>query len=379
MNTMTVLRWSIVSGALSVLACPTAAQTVRPTQTARLPEEFSSVRGVRELADGRILVSDYIDQRVVLVDLERGTVTPRIGKGGGPAEARLPTRLVAIPGDSSLLVDLGNNRLLVLDGQGRAVRSISAERPGLLGVRGREPGGALVYAVPGWAMQRGGRPPDSVRIVRWNPRSEAADTLAVVLGDRMRSDIDKPALTPRIPTVGHAAFDGWAVGEHGVLRIVRAGGYHVETVAAGRAPVRGPGYGYATRLVSAADKEAYVRRFLANSPMSGKGENGGMGYSPQPSAEELAALLKGTEFAARHPMFSPTDVLAASGERLWVGRPAEEGKAVLYDVFDGTGTRVMQVELPAGRRVMAVGIRGVYAVAESEDGIQHLERYALPR
>jgi hypothetical protein len=47
-------------------------------------------------------------------------------------------------------------------------------------------------------------------------------------------------------------------------------------------------------------------------------------------------------------------------------------------VFDSTGRRVLQVELNAGRRVMAVGRRGVYVAAESELGIQRLERYPLP-
>ena len=54
MKAMAVLRFSLVAGVLSVLARPTPAQTVRlTTPSARLAEEFSAVRGVRELADGR--------------------------------------------------------------------------------------------------------------------------------------------------------------------------------------------------------------------------------------------------------------------------------------------------------------------------------------
>jgi hypothetical protein len=373
-------RLTVAAAALTAAAAPAGAQPIRlTTPNATLAEEFSSIRGVRELADGRLLVSDYLDERVVLVDLDRGTVTARVTRGSGPHEARLPTRLIPVPGDSTLLVDLGNNRLLLLDGSGRAVRTIPAERSGVMGVRGVDASGALYFAVPGWAEGPNQLPDDSVRIVRWNPRAGAPEALAVIQGDRMRSDIRSPARTPRIPQVGYASQDGWVVTDAGVLRIVRAAGYRVESRARGAVSLIGPSYAYPTRPVSAADRRAFVERFMATTPTSGKGPDGGMGFTPKAGAAELAALVRGTQFAERHPMFSAGDVLPAPGGRLWVGRPAEDGKPVLYDLFDDAGRRVNSVELPAGRRVMSVGARGLYVVAESELGVQRLERYPLPR
>ena len=104
-----------------------------------------------------------------------------------------------------------------------------------------------------------------------------------------------------------------------------------------------------------------------------------MGFSPAMSDAEVAAMVRGTGYAERHPMFRPGAVIAAPGGRLWVGRPPEAGRPVLYDVFDAAGRRVQQVELPAGRRVMTVGRMGVYVAAEDADGVQKLERFALPR
>ena len=363
-----------------LIAAPIAAQPVKLTSpNATLAEDFSAIRGVRELADGRVLVSDYIDQRVVLVDLARGTVILRVTKGGGPLEARLPTRLIPVPGDSTILTDLGNNRLQLLDGQGRVVRTIAAEHQGVMGLHGVDAGGALYYAVPGWAEGLAELPNDSVRIVKWNPRTGAVDDIAVIQGERMRSDIREPARTPRIPTIGYAAGDGWTVSDRGVVRIVRAGGYRVESRAPGSAPILGPSYAYATRPVTAEEKLAYVRRFAESTPTSGKGENGGMGFSPTLSQADIMAMARGTQFAERHPMFNPGDVVAAPGGRLWVGRGAEDGKPVLYDVFDDGGRRVSTVELLPGRRVISIGRQSVYVVAESESGIQHLERHPLPR
>ncbi|HEU5219171.1 MAG TPA: hypothetical protein VFU23_10960, partial [Gemmatimonadales bacterium] len=181
----------------------------------------------------------------------------------------------------------------------------------------------------------------------------------------------------RIPTVGYAASDAWVVGDGGVVRIVRTGGYRIETLAPGATAVTGPSYAYETRPVTAADRIAYVRRFNETSPMSGKGPNGGMGYSPKMSEADLAAMAQGTQYAERHPMFA--DVVAGPSGRLWVGHPAEDGKPVIYDVFDGSGKRVSLVELKPGRRVAAVGRQSVYVVAETEEGVQRLERYAVPQ
>ncbi len=374
-----LLQVSSACALAAAIAASAEAQVARlTTPDATLAEEFSAIRGVRELANGRMLVSDYIDQRVVLVDFARGSVVLRVGKGGGPNEARLPTRLIVVPGDSTLLVDLGNNRLLVLDGEGRAARTIAGERPGLLGVRGVDAGGAFFFAVPGWSEQRP-LPNDSVRIVKWNPRSGTEQTIAVVQGERMRSDIRQPARTPRIPIVGYASQDGWVVADGGVIRIVRTGGYRVERRAPGSAPIVGPSYAYPARPVSDADRLAFVREFLATSPMSGKGEGGGMGFSPTLNEQEVAEMLRGTQFAERHPLFDAGRVIAGPGGRLWVGRPAETGKPVLYDVFDEAGVRVTTVELLPARRVVALGRQSVYVVAESELGIQQLERYPMPR
>jgi len=152
------VRYAVAMTGLAVLGA--SAQGPAPvvrltTPNATLTEEFSAIRGVRELSDGRVLVSDYTDERVVVADLSRGTVTVRVSRGGGPGEARLPTRLVPIPGDSTLLADLGNNRLLVLDGQGRSTRTIAADHPGMMGIRGMDAAGVMYFAIPAWADPQG--------------------------------------------------------------------------------------------------------------------------------------------------------------------------------------------------------------------------------
>ncbi|MGE0555085.1 MAG: hypothetical protein AB7R55_16770 [Gemmatimonadales bacterium] len=365
---------------LSGVTGAAAAQVTRIEPDVRLGEEFASIRGVRELPSGQVLVSDYRDQRVVLVDFASGTVTDKVRRGGGPREARLPTALVPARGDSTLLIDLGNQRVLVLDPKGEPRRTIPGDQPGVMGVRGVDPAGRYYLTIPGW-MERGGElPDDSVRLVRLDPATGRTEPVTQVQGERFRSDRRSPSMVPRIPIVGYGSSDGWALGPDGTLWIVRGGDYHVDVLRPGSAPVAGPSYAYQTRRVTSADREAFVRRFNASAPSSGRGEDGAaMGFSPPMSDRDVAEMTARTEFAERHPMFLAGSVIADPLGSLWVGLPAESRQPTRYDVFDRSGRRTRTVELPAGRRLMAVGRAHLYAAAENEDGLQYLERYPLPR
>ncbi len=357
------------------LSAQTVVRLDRPD--AVLEEPFSYVRGVRELSSGKVLVADWIEQRVVLVDFATGAARDVITEGPGPAQVRLPEGLVAARGDSTLLIDLGNSRVTVLAPDGRPVRSILAEAPGIGGVRGVDARGRFYFAMPSWAEGPNALADDSVRIMRWAPGSDEREVVAVVQGTRWRKD-KSPAMQPRIPTVGYAARDAWFVSPDGTLRVVRWQPYHVDLIAADGTVRSGEPVSGVQRPVTAADKERFVREFSAGAAQSGRGEDGGMGRAPQPTAAEIARQVTTTEWATHHPPFDASGVLAAPGGRLWVRLPSMPGEPVRYDLFDANGVRERQVELRAGRRVAYVGVRGAYVVAEDADGVQVLERYRVP-
>ena len=361
------------------LAAPLARAQVRQLEGISKvhPEPFSQVRGARELADGRLMVSDYIEQRVVALDFASGTATSLFPRGGGPGEVRLPTRLVAMPGDSTLVVDLGNQRLLVVGPTGRPVRTIPGDTPGMLGVNGIDAQGALYYAIPAWAATAP-LAGDTVEVVRAPKGGGAVVPVARVLGDRMRADIRAPSMTPRIPTVGYGARDAWWMGADGRLRVLHADTYALQFPGPGGATRTGPSNAWATPSVTTADRRRYVEEFLASHPTSGPGENGCMGITHKPTEAEIQAMVAGTHFAERFPMFEAGAVHQAPGDRVWVGRPARPSGARRYDILDGTGTRIGAVELKPGRRVVAISRQWVYLVLADEDGVEQVERYARP-
>jgi hypothetical protein len=185
-----------------------------------------------------------------------------------------------------------------------------------------------------------------------------------------------------IPYVLFAAQDGWQADADGRLIFVRADGYRVEWRAGDGRITSGPPTPNRPLQTTRQDRVDYVTRFMNASPMSGRGEGAsGLGHTPASlkTREIIERVVETQEFAPVRPAFTDRGPWLAPGGLVWVERSVPRGAVPLYDRFDGRGLRRAPVTLPAGRRLLAVGRKGVYAVASDADGIESLERYALPR
>ena len=86
-----------------------------------------------------------------------------------------------------------------------------------------------------------------------------------------------------------------------------------------------------------------------------------MSGGPTVSSSDLAS-----SFAPTKPPFEPADVTVDLNGRVWVRRTGPFGATgAVYDVFDGTGTRVDRIELPANGHIVGFGAAAVY-VAEQD-------------
>jgi hypothetical protein len=350
---------------------------VLATPDARLSEPFSLLRGARELADDRLLVTDWTEQRLAIVDFARDVVQDRGRVGAGPAEFRLPATLLPFRGDSSLLVDVGNARLTVLDGDGRPGRSFQPRHAAARWPGGADANGRLYFTIPAW-MVDAPLPNDTVELAVYDPATHDVRTLTRVHGSKQPSSNYAP--TPRVPYVVFAAQDTWTVGADGRIAIVRGDGYRVQWLKDGR-PVTGPAYAGRPQPVRPEDRTAFVRQFLASSPISGKGEGGGMGATPaeMQSREQVELVVRGSEFAETLPAFRAGDTRIDPAGRLWVGVWDRADAPRRYDVFDAQGRRLGTVQLRADRHLLTVGRAHVYVGHTDGDGLQTVERYGIPR
>lgn len=359
-----------------LFAVQTSLQLQAPERV--LPVDFTQIRGVRELPDGRVLVSDRLDKGVVVADFLRGTVAPIGRTGSGPAEYRLPTALSPMPGDSTLLVDEGNQRLAVIGPDLKVHRSFNLIIPGIgvpLGARAVDRRGRYYLQIPGWLNgPRGGT--DSIVVVQFDPRTQRVDTLARIKGSTPRRNTMKPG----IPYVLFAPQDVWNVTLDGRLGVVRSGDYHVDWREADGRITSGPKIPFERRPVTMDDRMAHTRRFMEGSSISGKNADVGLSPLPAEMLEEKAIrdVAEYQEHASVHPPFTEVTPLVGPDGALWVERSVRLGIPQTWDVIGANGVLAGRLQMPRGRRLVSLGARWLYAVATDDDGLQHLERYAHP-
>lgn len=373
---------SLVVLAALLQAGPPVREIRLTTPAATLAHDFTQIRGLRELSDGRMLVSDRLEPAVYVADLRLGRVT-RIGReGSGPEEYRMPSTLLALPGDSTLLADEGNSRFMIIGPDLKVHRSFSTQRPGMVyspWPRAVDTQGRLYFQIPAWAAGPAGFPDESVHVARMDLKGGKVDTLA-----RVRRPTE-PRIKYGLPYVGFDAQDVWQASTDGRIAMVRSSDYHVEWLEPGGRITRGPAVAFVVVPVTERDKVDYMRSFLENTSMGGRGSGSTNPTGLSKVPDEMLAPERVKEMAARNPFAKTkppfTDLMPRMGpdHTLWVERSLPVGSPRVFDVFDSVGRPILRVTLPAGRRLVSVGRAGVYLATTSPDGLETLERYQLPR
>ncbi len=359
------MRPSVLLAATAMVAASTAqAQVVErhlPAKpVAEAIEPFSEIRSIRELASGRLIVLDSRDQTIQEIDLE-GRDAGAIGRRGkGPGEYQHATVLIAWPGDSTAVVDGGNDRLLLIGPDAKpagVVRNVGDEAvsPRL---RAADSRGRLYLTA--YVMKIGGDkfvPPDSQHIERLDPRSGRIDTMATVAAahsevrvNRTGNDVSSVEVSRRPFAVG----DEWDVAPDGRVAIVRRNSYRLDQIMPDGRLVRGPPIPVAVLRLTEADKKEY----LASLPNAGRARVASMDWPETRSPFPLRA------------------VIAMPNGETWVHRNQAAGaRDTRYDVFGPAGTLIARLILPRDRRIVAVSARWFYVARTDGDGLQYLERY----
>lgn len=358
--------------------------------TASYPEPFSNVGGVLELPDGRVMVADGMGQALVVLDMAAGTADTVGRTGSGPEEYRQPDNIFPLPGDSILLVDLGNGRLTAI-GPDFGFGETWPIAQGSMGMRG----GTFTLRIPRAVDERGRiylqgrmpmRPgsslPDSAHILQWDRSTDAVDTLGMVKEQEraMRRSGGANDQNISITPLPMSPQDGWTTARDGRVGVVRSAGYYVEWIHPDGRLVCGPTNEVRTSRVRRADKEAYMARMQRNSlGVEVMNVNGNMttafrrGTRGRPDRQDI----DGMDWPDALPVFQASGIHIARNGDLWVERYVTAGTAPVYDVFDGNGVLVRRMTLPEGREVIGFGNGCVYLTRTDQFDLQWLEKYSL--
>jgi hypothetical protein len=359
----------------------TGQQVLQLVRDASYPEAFSYLGGVREMSDGRLMVADPLGQVLVLVDFTTETADTIGRVGSGPQEYQQPDAVFPLPGDSTLLVDLGNARLRVIAPDGTFRTTMPLTREGA--------GGAFTIVMPRFTDGSGriyfqpesftaGRPADSAAIARVNPTTGVIDTVAMVKLPEVN-----PSTSGRVIMLSAGPLrpqDGWAVGLDGRIAIARARDYSIEWIHPDGGVLHGPSNDYDPVRVGRAEKQRWLNGSSSTEV--------NVGMRRMADGTRHTRLSRGGATTSRRgidsydwpdvlPPFRFKRVFVSPDGDAWVERYVTAGAAPVIDVFDARGRKQGSITLPVDRRVVGFGRSVVYLARTDEFDLQWLERYRI--
>ena len=137
---------------VSTLAFALPLQSQGTVRTLSKPEvefrdPFTQLTAVRELRDGRVVVADFREKLIQLVDLKSQKATKIGREGSGPGEYGLPMGLVGLPGDTSIIFDPVNTRYLTILPDGKTGATFRLEMTPVRPGNGSELGAPAVQTI----------------------------------------------------------------------------------------------------------------------------------------------------------------------------------------------------------------------------------------
>jgi hypothetical protein len=345
---------------------------------AKIDAEFSSIVAVRELADGRALVADLTENKVVVVDFASGAVT-QIGRSGqGPGEYQNPRWFHRLGGDSTLLVEQRTSRWHLLAGD-KVVATLppdnatyTALRRQALGSDGR----GNVIATSSYADNQGAsipaNGPDSSWIVRANRRTARIDTLGRVKAQKAEVRTSRNARGEvtgvQIFMAPFSAPEQIGLFEDGWMAIARVEPYRVDWMTPDGKSTKGRAIPWPATKITEKDVEAlYAGR-------------GGRAPTGTP-AEQEAARRRQIEDAMKQapdamPPFSVQALIPAEDGTLLIRHNVTASQPnARYDIVDRSGRLRGTIALDKGETIAAVSKKWAYVVYVDDDGLNFLRRH----
>lgn len=353
-------------------------------------EPFSFLSSVRELPDGRLLAADPLSQVLLRVDMDSQTADTLGRVGGGPGEYRQPDQVFPLPGDSTLLVDIGKTQLTVLGPDGSFHDGISMALPTEEGLptiifpRALDARGDIYYTA---TARMGEGPEDSTYVARYRRDTGAIDTVATLWRPEMQ--VERSGNSVRVMPTMMEPRDDWAVGPDGQVAVVRANGYTVEWHRPSGEVVTGPSTPYETFPIRDADKEANLDQSTGSGLMMMVSQSSDGGTTMQMSrggsmGGAPSRTISDFQWAETFAPFRPDRSRVSTRNEVWVQRWLPTDQPQRMDIFDADGVRTGTVETPSGSQLLGFGHgpddgEVAYFARTDEVGLVWLERYRVVR
>ena len=377
--------------AVAILLAPALGASQKPATVtlppadAKLETGFTLVTSIRELRDGRILVTDPRDLQLVIADFKTGDVKPVSRRGQGPGEYGMVTGVYAIAGDSSLMPDPMGRRVLLFDAD-KAVATVAADHAIIKATQG-----FIRYAdrlgnvfsvksadVPSGASTTTEK--DSSAVIRVNRTSGRVDTVAKVR-DRptFRTVVrnEKGEVTQSTGrgirlTVG----EPWIVHPDGYLAVVRINPFRVDWRSPDGRWTRGAPLPIPAIRMTQREKDASLARTAASQAASR-----GRGPAPPPLPKDLQKALQTPD--DEWPDVVPPYVeggmyFTPNGDVLIRRQPSADNPGMAFYAVDRAGKLLGVLELRANETIGGFGAKSIYIIETDADDLKFIRRHPWP-
>ncbi len=347
------------------------------TKSTLHPDEFTSIRSARELADGTVLVSDGRERRLMALRFD-GIPSTQIGREGkGPGEYIWVGKMFATVGDSTILADGANGRWTVLDGV-RFSEHMPADHPLVKAwgsvLSGAARTGQLLLLPRSWATLPANRrlTPDSSPVILAERRSGRAQVVAQLRrqpmrlegSDERRGSVGGVDEVPVGTVHGLPEDEGAVLFADGWLAVARVRPFRVDFRAPNGLWRRGTALPVARIPVTRREREAYLERTAGNYTSA-------FGLA-KPDASAFPEFIPPF-------VFPEQSLLAASDGSLLIKRTrSADNRGNAYYVIDRSSRLRGELALPPSQAIVGFGSGHVYIAETNADDIVQLRRAPWP-
>ena len=366
-------------------ALPLSAQQPRaarplPAHNAEIEEPWSGPLQLVELRNGDVVVHDSREKRLAVVNFASQEQREVAREGSGPVEFRSVIGMWRGAGDSILVMDLIQQRVLILDPTGRARRTQPMAGAGDPMALMRAPMTRAVDAQGRWYGEGrdmqfdGGRLTfgDSVVVVRTDPRTQKPDSLI-----KFYNIVRAPQMSPQVMRMmvpGYPKYDIWGVYPDGRVMLLRAEGYVPEIVLPNGQRRRAAALPYLRLPVTEADKKLMmdsVQKAL------NEGLRQAAGMAPANAQMPRFELVPPEPWQTEKPPFTGDRVLVDPRGRAWVP-VIDRTPGQRYDLLNAEGAIVDAIKLPPRTQLLGFGAQAMYTARWDEDDLMYIRRHPLP-
>jgi hypothetical protein len=368
---------AIVIGPSIAFAQAAPRRVTLPPHDGRLTTAFTVITSVRELSDGRILVTDPQDLQLVVANFRGGDTKQISRRGQGPGEYGMAAPLYGIAGDSSLMSDFMGRRILLLDGD-KVVATVPPDNPIIRATRGfvrfadRLGHVTSLHSpdVPTGESVTSTR--DSSTVLRFHRTTGKVDTITKIL--------DRPsARTVTRNAKGEISFSSsrslrLRVGEQyimhpdGWIAVVRINPFRVDWRSPDGRWTRGAPLPVPVIRMNEREKAASLARTAAS-------------RAANPSSTPLPPQLQtpDDEWPDVMPPYIEFELtFSPDGDVIFRRQPSADHPGTAYYVVDRRGRLLGILEMKDNERIIGWGAKSLYVVETDSDDLKYIRRHPWP-